>query len=149
MLRVGKLTDYATVLMTCLAQAPDEILGSVELAARVRLEPPTVSKVLKALAAAGLVESFRGASGGYRLARAPGDITVADIVAAMEGPIAMTECSAHRGACHHESHCDVQVNWRRISTAIETALRSVSLADMAPRVSPKRRIPLRVVAQQR
>jgi FeS assembly SUF system regulator len=147
MLRVGKLTDYATVLMTCLAQSPDAIHRSVDLAAQARLELPTVSKVLKALTLASLVESFRGATGGYKLARAPNEITVADIVAAMEGPIGMTECSTHRGLCDHESHCGVRGNWRKISTAIEAALRSVSLADMVPRPPPpRRRIPLRVDA---
>jgi len=106
-----------------------------------------VSKVLKILAHAGLVESFRGQSGGYRLARAPERITVADIVAAMEGPFGMTECAAHQGQCHHEPHCGVRGNWQRISRVIEQALRSVTLAEMAHPPSRKR-IPVQVLGQQ-
>ncbi len=144
MLRVSKLTDYATVVMTCLAEAPEQVHAAVGLSERARLELPTVSKVLKLLARAGLVESFRGSAGGYRLARAPERITIADVVAAIEGPIGMTECSAHDGACDHESHCGVRVNWRRISLAIETALKGVTVADMTQKPGNRKRIPLRV-----
>ncbi|MGB0134139.1 SUF system Fe-S cluster assembly regulator [Dokdonella sp.] len=131
MLRVSKLTDYATVVMTCLALSEsDEILSAQQLAERAHLEVPTVSKLLKQLAHAGLVESKRGVNGGYRLARVPRSISVADIVTAMEGPIGMTECCAHSGSCHHEPHCGVRVNWQRISQAIRVALEGVTLADM-------------------
>lgn len=144
MLRVSKLTDYATVVMTCLAGA-DGVLSAQALAERARLEPPTVAKLLKQLAQAGLVDSFRGVSGGYRLARDPAGISVADIVTAIEGPIGMTECSAHEGQCGREPHCGVRVNWRRISVAIEQALASVTLADMVKPPPPARTaIPLRV-----
>lgn len=145
MLRVSKLTDYATVVMTCLAAASDEVLSAQQLAERARLELPTVSKLLKQLAQAHLVDSYRGASGGYRLARAPQAITVAEIVTAMEGPIGMTECSAHSGQCGHESHCGVRVNWQRISQAIAAALDSVTLADMLrPPMRHAAKIPLRI-----
>jgi FeS assembly SUF system regulator len=146
-LRVSKLTDYATVVMTCLVSAGDGVQSAQVLAERARLEVPTVSKLLKQLAQAGLVASMRGINGGYRLARAPERITVADIVTAMEGPIGMTECSAHAGLCDHESHCGVRVNWQRINQAIADALHGVTLADMV-RPPPKRGapIPLRVAA---
>lgn len=147
MLRVSKLTDYATVVMACLAGAGDGVLSAQALAERAHLEVPTVSKLLKQLAQAELVVSTRGINGGYRLARAPASITIADIVTAMEGPIGMTECSAHAGICDHESHCGVRVNWRRISQAIAAALESVTLADMVK--PPPRRagtIPLRVAS---
>ena len=145
MLRVSKLTDYATVVMTCLATSAEEVLSAQILAERARLETPTVSKVLKQLASAGLVDSWRGVNGGYRLARQPAAITVADIVTAMEGPIGMTECCTEGGLCDHESHCGVRVNWQRISEAIRAALESVTLADMLA-TTPKRAIgiPLRV-----
>ena len=144
MLRVSKLTDYATVVMTCLASA-DGVLSAQSLAERARLETPTVSKLLKQLAQAGLVVSTRGINGGYRLAREAPRISIADIVTAMEGPIGMTECSAHEGSCGHEAHCGVRVNWQRINQAIAGALANVSLADMVK--PPPRRaatIPLRV-----
>lgn len=146
MLRVSKLTDYATVVMTCLAAADDGVLSAQVLAERARLETPTVSKLLKQLAQAGLVTSTRGINGGYRLAHAPQEISIADIVTAMEGPIGMTECSAHSGACGHEPHCGVRVNWQRINQAIATALAEVNLADMVKPPPPRRGapIPLRV-----
>jgi FeS assembly SUF system regulator len=145
MLRVSKLTDYATVVMTCLAAAGDGVVSAQALAERARLEVPTVSKLLKQLAQAGLVASSRGINGGYRLSRAPERISIADIVTAMEGPIGMTECSAHAGLCGHEPHCGVRVNWQRINHAIAGALSSVSLVDML-HPPPKQRatIPLRV-----
>ena len=146
MLRVSKLTDYATVIMTVLADAAD-VLRAQDVAARAHLELPTVSKLLKQLAHAGLVDSFRGVNGGYRLAREAEQITIAQIVTAMEGPIGMTECSAHVGLCDHESHCGVRVNWQRINQAIAHALASVTLADML-KPAPRKRaaIPLQVTA---
>ena len=145
MLRVSKLTDYATVIMTVLADGGDGVLSAQDVAARAHLELPTVSKLLKQLGHAGLVESFRGVNGGYRLAHEPERITIAQIVTAMEGPIGMTECSAHVGLCDHESHCGVRVNWQRINHAIAHALASVTLADML-KPAPRKRatIPVQV-----
>ena len=144
MLRVSKLTDYATVVMASLA-AGERVMSAQALAERAHLELPTVSKLLKQLAQAGLVASTRGINGGYQLARAAERITIADIVTAMEGPIGMTECSAHAGMCGHEPHCGVRVNWQRINQAIAGALANVTLADML-HPPPKQRmaIPLRV-----
>lgn len=130
MLRVSRLTDYACVLMTCLAGNAREVLSAADLADRAKLELPTVSKLMKRLAGAGLVESFRGAQGGYRLARPPALINLADIVTAMEGPIGMTECSVHAGRCGFESHCGTRSNWRRVSDVLVATLKGVSLADM-------------------
>jgi FeS assembly SUF system regulator len=132
MLRIAKLTDYATVVLATLAERPGAHASATELATLARLEPTTVSKVLKTLAQAGLVESRRGAAGGYRLGRAPEAISVADVIVAMEGPIGLTECQLHVGLCHHEGHCGIRGNWQKIGVAIETALQSVSLADLVP-----------------
>lgn len=146
MLRVSKLTDYATAIMACLVEAGDGVLSAQALAERARLALPTVSKVLKQLAQAGLVSSERGIRGGYRLTRQAAAITIADIVVAMEGPIGMTECSAHAGVCGHEPHCGVRVNWQHISQAVVAALEGVTLADMVkpPVFHHSARIPLRV-----
>ena len=130
MLRVTKLTDYATVVLTALAARPDAVLSAPELAERAGLELPTVAKLLKPLAQAGLVEGFRGTNGGYRLARAAGQISLVEIVEAMEGPLGMTECSVHAGACGIEHSCGVRANWRRINDVVADALRSVTLAQM-------------------
>jgi FeS assembly SUF system regulator len=139
MLRVTKLTDYASVVLTVLAGAPETVMSAAGLAERAGLEAPTVAKVLKPLAQAGLVHAFRGASGGYRLARAAEDITLVEIVEAMEGPLAMTECSVHAGQCGIERSCGARANWRRINDVVADALRSVTLAEMIAPVPDARR----------
>lgn len=152
MLRVTKLTDYATVVLTVLAAEAKTVLSASELAERAGLETPTVSKLLKPLAQAGLVEGFRGTHGGYRLARPAADIGLIEIVEAMEGPLGMTECSLHAGQCGIESHCGVRANWRQINDVVVDALREVTLAQMlappppapAPRDDTTRRIELRL-----
>ena len=139
MLRVTRLTDYATVVLTVLAARPDAVLSAPELAERAGLEPPTVAKVLKPLAAAGLVSGFRGANGGYRLARPAEAISLIAIVEAMEGPLGMTECSMPSGQCGIEHSCGVRANWRRINDVVADALRGISLAQMlAPPQPPVR-----------
>ena len=130
MLRVTKLTDYATLVLTVLAARPGDVLSAPDLAEHAGLEAPTVAKVLKPLAQAGLVEGFRGANGGYRLARDAAAISLVEIVEAMEGPLGMTECSLHDGQCGIEQSCGVRANWRRINDVVADALRGVSLAEM-------------------
>jgi FeS assembly SUF system regulator len=130
MLRVSRLTDYATVVMTCIAAHPDDVLSTAAIADETHLELPTVSKLLKSLGHAGLVESFRGVNGGYRLARPAQAISLAQIVEAMEGPIGMTECGVTEGQCDREAQCSVRGSWQRISHVVDNALRAVSLADM-------------------
>lgn len=144
MLRVTKLTDYATLVLTVLAAAPGEVLSAAELAERAGLEAPTVAKVLKPLAQAGLVEGFRGANGGYRLARPAEAIGLLDIVTAIEGPPGMTECSLHDSACTLERRCGVRANWRRINDVVIDALRGVTLAQMLAPPRPARRIEVRL-----
>jgi len=130
MLRVSRLTDYATVVMTCIAAHPHDVLSTGQIADETRLELPTVSKLLKALGHATLVESFRGVNGGYRLARSASEISLAEIVEALEGPIGMTECSLAEGHCDRESQCGVRGSWQQVNSVLDTALRAVSLADM-------------------
>jgi len=149
MLRVTKLTDYASLVLTILASAPESVFSAVELAERSHLEPPTVSKLLKPLAQAGLVASFRGSNGGYRLARAADTISLIAIVEAIEGPLGMTECSLHDSACGIQDHCGVRANWRRINDVVADALREVTLAQMlAPAArmarTTRKSIPLQV-----
>jgi FeS assembly SUF system regulator len=131
MLKLGKLADYGTMIVTVLAAEPERLYSAQELAAHTHVPPPTVSKLLKQLTNGGLVESLRGAHGGYKLARPAADITVADVIAVIDGPIGLTQCSVHKGDCAVESTCGVRGNWRLINTAIHEALRSVTLADMA------------------
>ena len=137
MLRVTKLTDYATVVLTVMASRPGEVLSAAELAEHSGLEQPTVSKLLKPLAQAGLVEGLRGVRGGYRLARDADRITLIEIVEAMEGPLAMTECSqAGSNQCGIAHQCGVRTNWRLINDVVADALRGVTLAQMLHPLSP-------------
>src|SRR5450432_3489027 len=131
MLRMGKMTDYATVVLASLAQQPAVHRAATELAERTRLSPPTVSKVLKGLQRAGLVISSRGAQGGYRLARSPTKITAAQILDVFEGPIAITECSGASSQCGIERLCRVGSAWQRVNAAIRRALEDVTLRELA------------------
>ena len=142
MLRVTKLTDYATLVLTVLAARPGEVLSATELADRASLEVPTVAKLLKPLAQAQLVSAFRGSNGGYRLARDAANISLVEIVEAMEGPLGMTECSLHDGACGIEHSCGVRANWRRINDVVADALRGVTLAQM---LAPPPRRPAKAI----
>jgi len=131
MLRMGKLTDYATVVLASLAQEPARHRAAAELAERTRLSRPTVSKVLKGLQRAGLVISSRGSQGGYWLARDPSKITAAEILDAFEGPIAITECSGASSHCGIEHLCRVGSAWQRVNAAIRRALEDVTLHQLA------------------
>jgi FeS assembly SUF system regulator len=132
MLRISKLTDYGIVLLARFAAAArDAQLSAREMAEATELPLPVVSKMLKELASAGLLESLRGAKGGYRLVRAPDAITVAEIVHALEGPIALMACTAGPGHCDQEARCTVQEPWHRINRAVHDALSRVTLADLA------------------
>jgi len=146
MLRISKMTDYAIMVMVELHASNGEVLSAHALAGRSHLELPTVSKVLKLLVKMGLVDSYRGAAGGYSLERDAQDISVAEIIAAIEGPIAMTECSIEEGLCAQEDICGLRGNWQRISVAIAQAMQEVSLAEMA---QPAKAVanPLRITTQ--
>lgn len=131
MLRLSKLSDYGMVIMTALAREPRGLRNAADLAEEVQIGTPTVSKLLKRLGTAGLVQSERGARGGYRLARAPALIDVAQVIAAIEGPIGLTECSTHNSRCGIESSCTLRGNWQVINDAVRNALADISLSQMA------------------
>ena len=132
MIRLSKLADYGIVLLTYVARDVDgRVYTARELADESRLPLPTVSKILKALCRGGLLVSHRGASGGYSLARPARDISVVDIIAAIEGPIAMTECSVTAPSlCDFEAACPVRSNWQRINDVVVRALAGLTLVDM-------------------
>lgn len=137
MIRMTKSADYGIVLMTRMAEQPERIFKAVELAEEARLPHPTVSKVLKLLARSDLLESHRGAKGGYSLAREPEEISVVDIITALDGPIGITECIDDTpGECEQEPVCPVRGNWQRINDVVREALRSITLAEMIPDAPP-------------
>jgi FeS assembly SUF system regulator len=131
MLRVSKLADYGTVVMVYLAKHAQTLCNARDIALHTHLTVPTVSKLLKRLTAAGLLTSVRGVSGGYRLQRAAAEISVAQIISALEEQLGLTECSLHPNECVLQNVCHIQGNWQLISQAIETALDSVSLDVLA------------------
>jgi FeS assembly SUF system regulator len=132
MIKLSRMADYGVLLMTELARTRDSLSTAPGMAANTGLPVPTVSKVLKLLAQDGLLESQRGIKGGYALARDAELITVADIIGAVEGPIALTDCVGDDGAlCEIEALCPTRTNWSRINEAMISALGAVTLAEMA------------------
>jgi FeS assembly SUF system regulator len=131
MLRISKMTDYATVLLGRLATAPESQWTAAQLAAQTRLALPTVSKALKQLHRRGLVSSTRGLRGGYRLARPAAEITAAHILDALEGPMALIECAQHVHNCSIESTCGVGRAWQRINLAIRRSLQEITLLELS------------------
>jgi FeS assembly SUF system regulator len=133
MIRLGKLTDYGLVLMTYIARDHDRSLHTArDLSVESRLPLPTVSKLLKELLQGGLLISHRGIKGGYSLARKPREISVAEIIAVLEGPIALTECSTDiSGLCDLEPSCPIKDNQRIISQVVRGALEKVMLSDLS------------------
>jgi len=138
MIRLNRMTDYGVVVLAQMACWPGDVVTAPKLAKVTSMPLPAVSKMLKALARHGLVESHRGAAGGYSLGRAPEAITVAEIVVALEGPIALTACvEGAEAECGVESLCPMRGNWDRVNWAIREALGSVTLAEMArPMIEP-------------
>ncbi|MEJ0100506.1 MAG: SUF system Fe-S cluster assembly regulator [Pseudomonadota bacterium] len=131
MIRISKLTDYATVILAALARDAETRRTATEVAHQCHLARPTASKLLKQLQRAALVDSTRGLHGGYRLARSARKISAADILDALEGPLALTECATGHSRCDLESSCHVGGSWQRINHAIRESLREVTLAELA------------------
>lgn len=130
MLRLSKLTDYAVVVLVRLSRA-DAVQTSTGIAAATGIPEPTVAKVLKALAGGSLVVSQRGAHGGYRLARPLDTVPIAGVIAAIDGPIALTACvESGSGDCEVQTLCPMRGRWDPVNDAIQQALNTITLADM-------------------
>jgi len=133
MIRLSRLTDYSVALLSYMGkEGKSDLWAASDLADRSGLPMPTVAKILKLLAKSGLLAAHRGAAGGYRLARPMSEISVADIIEAMDGPIAITDCSegsAHSG-CNIERICPMSQGWNKVNRAVLKALKEMSLADM-------------------
>jgi FeS assembly SUF system regulator len=145
MFRLSKITDYGIVLLARLARdTAGTTHNARELAAEVDLPAPVVSKILKLLARAGVLESHRGAKGGYTLLRQPHDLTVAEMIRVLEGPVALTQCSAASSSCEHETNCAVRDPWRVISGVVEEALSTITLEDLNDRSFREVLLPLQI-----
>ncbi|HLD16697.1 MAG TPA: SUF system Fe-S cluster assembly regulator [Coxiellaceae bacterium] len=130
MLKISRLSDYAIVAMTPLAQLPGKRMSAKTLAEITHLKLPVVSKVLKQLAKAGLLKSELGPAGGYLLARPAHQITVAEMIAAVEGQMALTECGQGEAVCEHDHVCSLKGHWRMINQLVTNVLTQVTLQDL-------------------
>lgn len=130
MLRMSRMTDYGTVVLAHIAAHPGRVFSASDVAGETQLALPSVRKLLKVMTKAGLVSSFRGASGGYALARPAHQISAAEILDALEGPVTLTQCSAGDSRCRLETVCGVGRSWQRINHRIRRALDDVSLAQL-------------------
>lgn len=130
MLRLGKLTDYATVVLSYMAKSDIPVHAALEISRATGIAFPTVSKILKLLVKAHVLNSIRGSKGGYSLEQSPEKITVASVITALEGPISLTECSNTTNSCEQVSGCQIGNNWRLVNRTVQQALESVTLADM-------------------
>ena len=131
MLNVSRLADYAVNILVCLAQENEQSFASQLIAAKTQLSLPTVKKILKMLINRELVCSFQGVKGGYYLARAANDISVASIIEAIDGPIALTHCCQHDNTCHIKASCHTEKAWHGINSFVKQALNAVNLYQIS------------------
>lgn len=136
MLRLSRLADYGVVLMSQMAGSGEDLHNAQTMADATQLPLPTVSKVLSVLARAGLLTAMRGAKGGFKLARSARQISVAEIISALDGPVALTQCIERGpGACEVEGICSTRRGWQTINDAVQRALDGVSLAELVEPVA--------------
>lgn len=136
MFRISKLTDYGTMVMVYLAHHQHSVKTAKDITEETKIALPTVTKLLKILTRGKLLCSYRGMNGGYSLAKAPDQISIVNIVEAIEGTIGLTECSIQASHCYLEGKCITRHNWRFINQAIYQALYKINLADMAEPFTP-------------
>ena len=131
LIRITRETDYAILLLAQMGRAPGLPRSAREAAGETGVSLPMAGKILKALTRGGLLHSNRGAKGGYQLERPIERITIADVIRVIEGPIGLVDCVAHPGECEHEPSCPTSLNWKRINQAIQEALESVAVSELA------------------
>lgn len=136
MLRISKLADYGIILMNYLAQHPTQSYSAAALASITHISAPVVSKILKQLNKASLLVSERGPSGGYQLMRDPQQINLTDIISAIDGEVALTQCAQGDNVCVLDECCQLKSNWRVINNVIFQVLSKISLVDMSKRLQP-------------
>ena len=131
MIKLSKLSDYAIVVLSRLAAEKGDVMTTGLLSSETGIPEPTVSKVLKLLARQKIVLSVRGANGGYMMERCPKEITVTELITALEGPIALTECvDGGHTDCMIDSLCPLKGGWNKVNMAVKEALDKVALADL-------------------
>ena len=131
-MKINKLTDYSIVILANLVAKDENVMHTAkELSEFSRIPLPTVTRILKMLSNKGILESQRGAQGGYELTKSSADISVAEVIEAMEGPIALTECASDDCGCAFEPSCAVGKPWQKINKAVNDVLQNIRLSDMS------------------
>lgn len=130
MIKISRLADYGLVILNFLASEPQRCYSAAVLAERTGIALPTVSKVLKLLNDAEVITSTRGVNGGYRMTKDPGELNVAEVIAAVDGMPALTECCQANNNCIHDTRCALRSNWQLINRVIIEALSQFTLADL-------------------
>lgn len=140
MIKLSKLSDYAIVVLSRLAGEQGDVLTSANLSEDTGIPEPTVSKVLKLLTRQGIVTSVRGAGGGYMLERNPTEITVTELITALEGPIALTSCvDKNHSDCMIDTLCPLKGGWMKVNKVVKDALDTITLTDLLIPVRARRR----------
>lgn len=137
MIKLGKMTDYAVVILSEIARAgQDNVVKVSSLVETTSLSKATIAKLTKILVKGGILNSSRGMLGGYILSKKPDDITMKDVITAVEGPVALTSCLDHKStSCLIQNVCQVRGNWEKVNNEIIESLQRVTIADM---ISSKR-----------
>lgn len=135
MIKIGKLADYALLITDYLALSKDSLCTTEELCKSTHLPVATVRKLLKKLVDAKIVNSYRGSNGGFRLSSSPKDISIANVIVAVEGPIAITECAISGGDCGLSKKCHLKGNWGILNKFFVDTLTNISIADMSQAMS--------------
>lgn len=130
MIKLSKLTDYATVIIGFMGRSRDNYISVLQICRGTQIQKPTVAKVLKILASAGLVQSLRGAQGGYKLVNPVEDVALIDIIEAVEGPVALTECVSQKGSCVLENVCEFHGRWGGVNEALRTFFAGIPVTEL-------------------
>ncbi len=139
MIRLSRMTDYAIAILSQMGEGHECLWTAPDLAGRTGLPQPTTSKILKKLTKSGILGASRGAGGGYRLIRDKASISVATVIEAMDGPIAITDCTTGSiSPCGIDRICPMSGGWNRINQAIKQALETVSIAELSAGISSSR-----------
>ncbi len=142
MIKLSKLSDYAVVVLSLLARDREKLMTAAGLSAASGIPEPTVAKVLKLLSKEGVITSTRGVNGGYMLERDPAEISVTELITALEGPIALTACvEGSDDECGIESICPMSGKWQKVNATIKNALDGLPLSDLLISVPSSRRTP--------
>jgi FeS assembly SUF system regulator len=137
MLRLSNLADYGVVVMTAAARAAEDsrLMSTAQVAQATGIPAPTVAKLMGQLGRAGLLTSQRGVAGGFALSRAAAEISLADIVEAIDGPIALTHCGQEGADCDLSHNCAVRPHWAPVNRAVKAALAEVRLSELVPQTT--------------